>query len=65
MNKTKVINGSTVELCHVDDYGLSADDGGKWLLICVAHGSIIQDTNKARLWQNANDVANWCETHNN
>jgi len=65
MNKTKVIDGFTVELCHIDDYGLSADDGGKWVLVCVDHSSIIQDTNKARLWQLADSVSEWCEIHNN
>lgn len=64
MNKEIVVNGFKVEICHVDDYGLNADDGGKWVLVCVAHSSIVQDTNKKRLWQHARSVADWCEIHN-
>mgnify|MGYP006274709635 CR=1 FL=1 len=64
MNKEKIVNGYKVEMCPVDDYGLSANDGGKWVMVCVAHSSIIQDTNKKRLWRQVDDVANWCEIHN-
>lgn len=64
MTKQKVVSGATVELTHVDDWGLNAEDGGKWVLVCLEHSSILQDTNKSRLWTHADDVASWCEVHN-
>ncbi len=60
----KVLVGSetvTVTICLTEDEGLDINDGGKWLLICEDHSSIIQDTNKRRLWGSADEVSDWCE----
>lgn len=51
----------TVTLCLTEDEGLCVEDGGKWLLICESHSSIVQDTNKRRLWASADEVSDWCE----
>lgn len=51
----------TVTICLTEDEGLCVEDGGKWLLICEEHSSIVQDTNKRRLWGSADEVADWCE----
>jgi len=48
-------------LADVDFFGLSEEDGGKWVLMCEAHKCFIDDTNKARLWQHNNESENWCE----
>ena len=60
----KVLVGTelvTVTMCLAEDEGLSIDDGGKWVLMCESHGGIAQDTNKRRLWSNADEVSEWCE----
>jgi hypothetical protein len=59
--KEKNVNGINVYMCLTEDEGLCVKDGGKWVLICTAHGSLIQDTNKSRLWANADEVSDWCE----
>ena len=51
----------TVSICLTEDEGLDVNDGGKWLLICEAHTSIVQDSNYRRLWANADEVSDWCE----
>ena len=51
----------TVSICLTEEEGLDVLDGGKWLLICEAHSSIIQDTNHRRLWAHADEVSDWCE----
>lgn len=59
----KVLVGSetvTVTICLTEDEGLDINEGGKWLLICDNHGFILQDTNKSRLWGNADAVTEWC-----
>ena len=61
--KSKKIKGFTVTLVSTESEGLSVEDGGKWVLICEEHGSIIQDGDKNRLWSHANEVAEWCEVH--
>jgi hypothetical protein len=64
MNSKKVLVGDktvTVTICLTEDEGLCVADGGKWLLICEEHSSIVQDTNKRRLWGSADEVADWCE----
>ena len=35
-------------------------DGGKYELMCMAHGCFIQDTNKQRLWGWAKHSIEWC-----
>ena len=62
--KSKMVDGFKITICLTEDEGLCVEDGGKWLLMCEEHGSIVQDTNKARLWANADEVADWCEIHN-
>ena len=62
--KFKIIKGFKIELDLTENFGCSNDCGGKWAMVCVNHGFIIQDTNKARLWSHANNVADWCEIHN-
>ena len=61
--KSKKIKGFTVTLVSTESEGLDINDGGKWVLICEEHGSIIQDSDKNRLWSHANEVADWCEIH--
>lgn len=61
--KEKTVNGFKVFMCLTEEEGLCVEDGGKWVLICEEHGSLIQDTNKTRLWQHADEVADWCEVH--
>lgn len=51
----------TVSICLTEDEGLCVEDGGKWLLICESHSSIVQDTNHRRLWASADEVSDWCE----
>ena len=60
MIKTKKVGNVKVTLCLTEEEGLCVADGGKWLLMCEDHGFILQDTNKSRLWSNANEVSNWC-----
>ena len=60
MAKSIKVNNVTVTLCLAAEEGLDPIDGGKWLLMCEDHGSIVQDTNKARLWANALEVKSWC-----
>ena len=59
--QSKKIDGVTVTICLTEDEGLCIEDGGKWLLMCEDHGSIIQDSNYRRLWANADEVSDWCE----
>jgi hypothetical protein len=61
--KSKKIGDFTITICLTEAEGLCVEDGGKWVLMCEEHGSIIQDTNKARLWSHADEVADWCEVH--
>jgi hypothetical protein len=51
----------TVSICLTEEEGLCIEDGGKWLLMCDAHGFILQDTNHRRLWRWADEVSDWCE----
>jgi len=51
----------TVSICLTEDEGLCIEDGGKWLLICEDHSSIVQDTNHRRLWAWADRPEDWCE----
>jgi hypothetical protein len=59
--KSKKVGDVIVTLCLTEDEGLCVEDGGKWLLMCETHGGILQDTNKSRLWSDANEVADWCD----
>lgn len=59
--KSKKVDGVTVSICLTEDEGLDVNDGGKWLLICEAHSSIVQGSNYRRLWANADEVSDWCE----
>lgn len=59
--QSKKIDGVTVTICLTEDEGLCIEDGGKWLLMCEDHGSIVQDSNYRRLWANADEVSDWCE----
>lgn len=59
--KSKKVGNVIVTICLTEDEGLCIADGGKWLLMCETHGFIVQDTNKARLWSNANEVIDWCD----
>lgn len=58
--KSKKVKDVIVTLCLTEDEGLCVEDGGKWLLMCETHGGILQDTNKSRLWESADEVADWC-----
>jgi len=58
--KEKIVGDVKVIMCLTEDEGLDINDGGKWLLICVTHGSIVQDTNKKRLWGWAPTPNHWC-----
>jgi hypothetical protein len=58
---SKKVGEVTVTLWNTEDLGLSNADGGKYVLICETHSSIIQDTNKVRLWTHSSQVTNWCE----
>ena len=60
MAKSIKVKNVTVTICLAVEEGLDAVDGGKWLLMCEDHGSILQDTNKSRLWSNAREVETWC-----
>ena len=51
---------STVLLTNVNEFNLSADDGGKWVLMCLSHGYFIQDTNKKRLAGHKKYSSQWC-----
>ena len=62
--KSKNVKGFQVELDLSESFGLSDKDGGKWTMVCISHGYLIQDNNKARLWGHADSVAEWCEIHN-
>jgi hypothetical protein len=59
--KSKKVGDVIVTICLTEDEGLCVEDGGKWLLMCETHGGILQDTNKSRLWSDANEVADWCD----
>jgi hypothetical protein len=59
--KQKVAKNGLVTLAEVDFFGLSEEDGGKWVLMCEVHKVFIQDTNRARLWQHNNESENWCD----
>jgi hypothetical protein len=59
--QSKKIDGVTVTICLTEDEGLCIEDGGKWLLMCEDHGSILQDSSYRRLWANADEVSDWCE----
>ena len=54
-------NGVTTVLCETEAQGLDPEGGGKYVLICDEHGSIIQDTSKARLKGWKNYPEEWCE----
>ena len=58
--KHRKVNGVRITLSLTEFEGLSVDDGGKWLLMCD-HGSILQDTNKRRLWKWSECPEDWCE----
>jgi hypothetical protein len=59
--KTKQVGDVKVTLCLTEEEGLCVEDGGKWLLMCEAHGGIVQDTNKSRLWGWASTPEEWCD----
>jgi hypothetical protein len=59
-DKRKATKQGVVALAHADFFGLSELDGGKWVLMCETHSEFIQDTNKKRLWSNANESFAWC-----
>lgn len=61
MVKTKKVNNSQISLYPTVELGLTVGDGGKWVLICEDHGSILQDNNKKRLWGWANTPDTFCE----
>ena len=60
--KSKKVKGFTVTIVPTESEGLDIRDGGKWVLMCEEHGSIIQDSDKNRLWSNASEVAQWCKS---
>ena len=47
--------GRLVTVCHVDDLGLSVDDGGPWVTYCEDHGLFVQHRtwSLARAWASA------------
>ena len=59
-SKGKKVGDVIVSIWSTEEQGLSIQDGGKWVLICETHGGIAQDTNYARLWSHADEVAEWC-----
>jgi hypothetical protein len=59
-DKRKVTKQGVVALAHIDFFGLSELDGGKWVLMCETHSEFIQDTCKKRLWSYANESFAWC-----
>jgi hypothetical protein len=61
MIKQRVAKNGLVTLASVDWFGLSEEDGGKWVLMCEVHKIFIQDTNKNRLWQQHNESDAWCD----
>lgn len=60
MTKTKLVGDVKVTLCLTEEEGLCIEDGGKWLLMCEAHGQFIQGTNKSRLWGWASTPEQFC-----
>jgi hypothetical protein len=62
--KSKNVKGFRIELDRTKAFGGSDSDGGKWTMVCVSHGYLLQDTNKARLWSHADGVEEWCKIHN-
>ena len=62
MMKQKVTKNGLVTMADVDFFGLSEEDGGKWVLMCETHNEFIQDTNKKTLWQHCNESQNWCQS---
>jgi len=60
--KHKNTKAGLITLADTDYFGLSADDGGKWVLMCEKHSEFIQDTCKKRLWTHANESFAWCES---
>jgi hypothetical protein len=61
MIKQKMAKNGLVTMSNVDFFGLSEEDGGKWVLMCEVHKIFIQDTNKKRLWEHHNQSEYWCE----
>jgi hypothetical protein len=59
-DKRKVTKQGVVALAHVDFFGLSELDGGKWVLMCETHSEFIQDTCKKRLWTHVDESYAWC-----
>lgn len=56
MLKVRQVKNVVVSL----DYADCPDDGGKYQLLCLNHGYLIQSNNKNILWRHADDVMNWC-----
>ena len=61
MIKTKEVGSVKISLNLTEELGLSITDGGRWVLICEAHGGLIQDSNKSRLWGWASQPDTFCE----
>jgi hypothetical protein len=61
MIQQRVAKNGLVTMASVNWFGLSEEDGGKWVLMCEVHKIFIQDTNKKRLWTNHNESELWCE----
>ena len=56
IKQRKTTNGTiTLELADCPE------DGGKYALSCDTHGTLIQDTNKQRLWEWATVPHHWCD----
>lgn len=58
--KQKLTKTALVTIASVDFFGLSEEDGGKWVLMCEKHKEFIQDTNKKRLWEHNDQSWAWC-----
>lgn len=56
--KSKITRYTTVILAPAE----CVEDGGKYELVCVNHGFLIQDDNKKRLWKWADWSFDWCAT---
>ena len=55
-----MLTNNKATIYSAEELGVSAEDGGKWVLVCEPHGQIVQDTNKKRLAQWKNHSAQWC-----
>jgi hypothetical protein len=60
MTKQKATEQGLITLSDVEYFGLSKEDGGKWVLMCETHNEFIQDTNKSRLWSHSDQSWAWC-----